>query len=370
MAWCEQCGASVVVDARFCGSCGAARRPAQSADDPGPEPSRERLRQPAAQTLPRPGASRAHAASPASASSSVPSWAKDDWIVAVVAALILLGICVAAGITYGAVLGFASTSKPGALVSGALTGAFLPFAMFGIEAGAVRFAGEASAGFGLKTLPLPLAVVTFFATVQAIRFGWTRVTRRSANLVAFVGKVALIVTIEATVLASLMSIGDPESVGFDVSGDGGFVSRVSAGTAAVYPFLIIGVLGVGVLLRRRVPIASGRLNRVVQSDVARSLGWGALAFVGVAAVMALVTLIGDVVVADDGKERLATIVGFLATGLNRGSQRPCLRWAEPLNALAAIPVCSTGAVTNSPRREPCRRRCSSCWRLRPGQLRG
>ena len=232
--------------------------------------------------------------------------------------MIVLGSCIAFGVVFGALWGLAATTKLGGLVSGALTGGFLSFGMFGIETAAVRIAsdGESSFFIAIKTLPLPLLLVPLFALFQAIRYSWSRVNRHPENLLALVTKIALIVTVATTILASLLSLGDTSEDSF---GEGSqFVSKVSSGSAAFYPFLILFAAGVAVLLWRRVPIAGGRVNRVVNSDAARSFGVGALLFLGIAVVLSPVVLIGDIVAADDGKDKLYTLFNFFVSGVNKG----------------------------------------------------
>jgi len=310
MPWCEQCGAEHSAGAQFCPGCG--RRiasPAQAEPDPSPGATVD-----AEQPHPSP-ASGAEQAAPLLLARDLPRWVRTDWPVAVLASLVVLGVCLATGVVFGAIQGAATTGEAGGVVSGFLTGIYRVFSMFGIETAAVRYAGDSTFGFGIKALPLPLAAVVVGAVVVALRYAWPRISHDPADALAFVVKVAAIVTAITIVLAALLSFGDTRSA---VAGDETFGAEVSVATAALYPLLLVSLVGLAFLVRREVPIAGRRLHALADSDTVRALVAGVVAFLAMALLLAIVVLLVDIAVADSGRDRVATFVEFFATGLNRG----------------------------------------------------
>lgn len=307
MPWCEQCGAEHSVDARFCPHCGrrvverepaGEREPAEHDPSPGVATT-----DPAADT-PRP-----------LLAGDVPDWVRTDWPAAALSALCVLGTCIGVGIVFGALQGLATTGEAGGLISGFLTGIYRVFSMFGIETAAVRYADDATFGFGIKALPLPLAGVVVAAVAVALRFAWPRIPHDATRALAFVAKVGVLVAAITTVLAALLSVGDIRAT---VAADEPFAARVAVGTAALYPLVLVTVIGAVLLVRRGVTVGGSRWRALTDSDVARSFVGGVGAFVAIAVLLSVVVLLADVAVADTGRDRIATVVEFFATGLNRG----------------------------------------------------
>ncbi|MEO7443134.1 MAG: zinc ribbon domain-containing protein, partial [Acidimicrobiales bacterium] len=242
-----------------------------------------------------------------------PAWLTGDWLVAGVSAALLLGVCLAVALPYGVILAVAASGDAGTIVSGLVTGAFLPFVMFGVETAAARVDGDSFVLIAARYLPLLFLAVPVAATWIALRFALPRVRRDPTALVALVVKIALVVCVVAAVMAGLLSIGDEENFANE-----GFVADVSAGGAAFYPFLIIVPAGLAFLWRQGVRPWADRVGRVTSNLWVRSAAWGAIAFVAIAAVMGVLALVGDVIVADDGKARITEVVRLPLDGLNEG----------------------------------------------------
>ncbi|HVE93313.1 MAG TPA: zinc ribbon domain-containing protein [Acidimicrobiales bacterium] len=306
MPWCEQCGAQHSANARFCPQCGRRIEHLQPLEDRQPvenDPSPDAASDDPFGT-PRP-----------LLASDVPDWISTDWPAAALSALCVLATCVGVGIVFGAIQGLATTGEAGGLISGLLTGIYRVFSMFGIETAAVRYADDATFGFGIKALPLPLAGVVVAAVAVALRFAWPRIPHDTTRSLAFVVKMAVLVSAITTVLAALLTVGDIRA---PVAVDEPFAARVAVGTAALYPLALVTLIGAALLLRRGVRVGGRRLRALTDSDVARSFVAGVAAFVGIALVLSLVVLLADVAVANTGRDRIATVVEFFATGLNRG----------------------------------------------------
>lgn len=291
MTYCSRCGAEVPRGARFCPGCGETVAPAV-VDPVAPAPA------------PAPAAA---------AVAALPAWATDDWLVALVSAGLLLGVCLAVALPYGALLAVAATGDAGSIISGLVTGAFLPFVMFGVETAAARFDGDTLVILGNRSLPLLLLAVPVAATWMAMRFALPRVRPAPGALVALVVKIALIVCVAAAVMAGLLSIGDETDFG-----DEGFVAEVSAGAAAIYPFLLIVPAGLAFLWRRGTRPWAGPVDRARANPWVRSAVWGGAAFVGLAAVMGVLALLADVITADDGKARVLQVLRAPLDQLNEG----------------------------------------------------
>jgi RNA polymerase subunit RPABC4/transcription elongation factor Spt4 len=295
MTYCSQCGAALPARARFCPGCGQPVAGSPGADTP-PAP---------------PEAPPARSAAP-TAAEAAPAWLTSDWLVAVVAAGLLLGACLAVGLVYGALLAVAETGDGGAILPGLVTGAYLPFVMFGVETFA-QADGEPVVRLGARYLPLLLLAVPVAATWAALRFALPRVPREPSAVVALVVKIALVVCVVAAVMAGLLSIGDEGGAGSD-----GFVAEVSAGAAAIYPFLIIVPAGLAFLWRTGIRPEEERVRRVTGNLWASSAAWGAAAFVAFAAGMGVLALLADVIVADDGRARFTQVLRTPLDGLNEG----------------------------------------------------
>ena len=129
------------------------------------------------------------------------------------------------------------------------------------------------------------------------------------------------------------------------------MSKVSSEGAAFCPFLILFAAGVAVLSGA---CHCGRhVDHVVNSDATRSFGVGALLFLGIAVVLSPVVLIGDIVAADDGKDKLYALFDFFVSGVDKGVVRPYSPWAAPSlvpEAIGPVPLgtCRSPADGNAP----------------------
>lgn len=244
---------------------------------------------------------------------AAPAWLGADWVVAVVSAFILLGVCVAVALPYGVLLALAATADAGSIISGLVTGAFLPFIMFGVETVVARSDGDTTVALAARFLPLLLLAVPVAATWIALRFALRRVGQDPVGLVALVVKIAVVVCVVAGIMAALLSIGDQDDFGGQ-----SFVSDVSVGGAIFFPLLIIIPAGFVYLWRHGVRPWAGSVRRVTDREWVRSAAWGGAAFLAIAAVMGVLAMIADVVTAGDGKDRVTQIVRLPFDGLNEG----------------------------------------------------
>lgn len=293
MTYCQQCGAEVPAGARFCPSCAA---PAAAPPAPAAVPP-------------------ASATAATTTATAAPAWLAADWVVAVVSAFVLLGICLAVALPYGVLLALAASADAGSILSGLVTGAFLPFIMFGVETVAARADGDTTVILAARFLPLLFLAVPVAATWFALRFALRRVPPSTDPTVrvALVVKIALIVCVVAAVMAGLLSIGDEGDFG-----GRNFFSNVSVGGAIFYPLLIIVPAGLAYLWRHGIRPWAGQLRRVTDNLWARNAAWGAAAFVAMAAAMGVLALVADIITADDGKDRVSQIVRVPIDGLNEG----------------------------------------------------
>ena len=361
MSYCDACGTPRREGQRFCTGCGKSledgggevRSPYAEPTPAGPEeatptpaPTFPASGQPTAEfPAPAGGAAGAPpgAPPPRGAGVAMPSWLVTDWPVVGICVLLIAFATLVVSAVYGAVVALAASGGD-AVVSGAITGAYLAFSAFGAASGAFRATEDSIVQVATSFLPLPWVLVPVIAAWVALGFGYPRVATQRAARLAFVAKVAVVFGVLAGIMASVLSLGEFESE----SGSGDLVSRVSAGSVAFYAMLILGLTGL-VYLVRRGDLRS--LNTRLSQLAARTavLMEGAKAFALVVVVMAAVALVAALVVADSMTERLVVLLAIPFLVVNVGIAGAALAMGGSVGLGEAPPEDSefvTGVITD------------------------
>ena len=329
MSYCDACGTPRREGQAFCTGCGKAfEAGGAAAASPYVEPTpagTEATPAPPAPPLPASGQPTAEFPAPPgdavgvppdappqrAAGVALPSWLVTDWPVVGICVLLIALVTVVVSAVYGAVVALAASGGD-AVISGAITGAYLAFSAFGAASGAFRATEDSVVQVATSFLPLPGVLVPVIAAWLALGFGYPRVAPQRAARLAFVAKVAVVFGILAGIMASVLSLGEFESE----SGSGDLVSRVSAGSVAFYAMLILGLTGLVYLVRRGdMRSLSTRVSQPARTSV---LMEGAKAFVLVVAVMAAVALVAALVAADSMTERLVVLLAIPFLVVNVG----------------------------------------------------
>ena len=327
MSYCDTCGSSRREGQRFCTGCGKSFEEADEARNTvGQPPAGPEVATPTPAAAPPASAQpTAEFAAPASgavggppgprqggAASALPSWVVADWPVVGICVLLIALATVVVSVVYGAVVALAASGGD-AVVSGAIAGAYVAFSAFGAASGAFRGTEDSIVQFATAFLPLPWVLVPVLAMWVALGFGYPRVAPQRPARLAFVAKVAVVFGVLAGIMASVLSLGD-----FGAEPDAGeLVSKVSAGSAAFYAILILGLTGLVYLLRRGdLRSLDTRLSQLAAKT--RVLLEGAKAFALLVTVMAAITLVAALIAADSMAERLVVLLAIPFLVVNVG----------------------------------------------------
>lgn len=312
MAFCEQCGAPQDPGTKFCAKCGnpvglGLPEPPTTTQPHSPQvrgvSSGEALRSGPENARDRPDGS-------PRPSPTLPTWCSADWPLVGLCVLLMLGALFVSCAMYGAVMTVVASGGADALVEGATTGLYLVFTAFGVNTAVTSGAELPSVFLALQFFPLPLGALGGAATWLALRFAGTRLADDRSTMLAFAGKLALTFGIVMGVLASVLSIGDPD-------GGDGFTAEVSGGEAWIYSTLIVALAALIFLHLRGVRLLPERMRAPGGQLVPYAID-GAKAFGLLALGMTPVVFVAAMIAVDSGSERLGVLFGALAVGLTMG----------------------------------------------------
>lgn len=238
---------------------------------------------------------------------TVPRWLTADWpLVAAASSLTIAGLLLVCGL-YGMVLTTVTTGDPGAAIEGLIAGFYFAFAALGASVRLVVLSGDADVAISLSSVPLGLTLVAAGVVWFALKTACDRLQSPPASLKALAVKVVAVTTLIFTVLASLLSLTDP---------DGIVVADVDARRTLVGSVLVLGTTAFAFVARRGTITLPPWVIRSGLDRVARALRTGVVAFLGLAAVAGSWTIVGAIVAGDSGAERLRLVLGLPVVGIN------------------------------------------------------
>lgn len=292
MPFCRSCGAEQGPGAGYCTSCGAliSSPPAGKPLPPVTPPTSPKLSVPAER-----------------ASVAVPAWITADWpAVAVCAGLILLVLIAGCGL-YGLVLTVVSTGNPGAALDGIVVGLYLVFAAVGATVRLAVLGGAGDATYSVAYVPLGLSLGAAGAVWYALRATVERRRMPVVSAPALAAKVVVVTSSVLTILASVLSLTDP---------DGSVVAEVDPRRTLVGAVLVVGLTALAFSAHRRSWAFPPWVVRNGLDRVVRALVTGAASFLALAVAAGVFTLVGALLTADSGGDRLRLVAGIPLVGIN------------------------------------------------------